>query len=84
MQFYGNSDREIVDANKLARKENLPKLFVEYLKKKLENQQINAFKLTSGNFQITRDKIKMMQEEMESLKKEINEIKEVLKGVSKS
>ena len=58
-----------MDANKLANKENLPKLFREYLKKKLENQQKNAFKLTSGNFQITRDKIKMMQGEMESLKK---------------
>ena len=60
---------KIVDVNKLVNKEKLPKAFVEYLKRNFENQQINPFKLISGNFQITRDKIKMMQEGMEDLKK---------------
>ena len=60
---------KIVDVNKPVNEEKLPKVFVEYLKRNFENQQINAFKFISGNFQITMDKIKLMQEGITYLKK---------------
>lgn len=58
-----------MDVNKPVNKEKLPKVFVENLKRNFENQQINAFTFISGNFQITMDKIKLMQEGITYLKK---------------